>query len=123
MSRRSITVVAVLAVFLTMVAVLGVGAGRETASAPTVDAPAVPTPIPADPPAAPEPTPASSTPSSSAPGNGTASTTTQTPTAPPDYDSDGIPDDRDVCPTRPETVNGFQDGDGCPDVVTTTGAS
>jgi hypothetical protein len=50
-------------------------------------------------------------------------TSTRTATPPPDYDGDGLPDDRDVCPTRPETVNGFQDGDGCPDVVATTGAS
>lgn len=40
-----------------------------------------------------------------------------------DYDADGIPDDADVCPTRPETSNDFQDGDGCPDIVATTGAS
>lgn len=40
-----------------------------------------------------------------------------------DYDGDGIADDRDACPTRPETTNGFQDGDGCPDLVATTGAS
>lgn len=40
-----------------------------------------------------------------------------------DYDGDGIPDSRDDCPTRPETENNFQDGDGCPDVVATTGAS
>jgi hypothetical protein len=43
--------------------------------------------------------------------------------APADYDGDGINDSRDACPTRPETVNGFQDSDGCPDVVETTGAS
>lgn len=43
--------------------------------------------------------------------------------APDDYDGDGVPDATDECPTRPETENGFQDGDGCPDVVTTTGAS
>lgn len=43
--------------------------------------------------------------------------------APSDYDGDGVPDDRDECPTRPETVNEFRDGDGCPDVVSTTGAS
>jgi len=43
--------------------------------------------------------------------------------APDDYDGDGIPDSRDQCPTRPETDNGFQDTDGCPDVVETTGAS
>lgn len=40
-----------------------------------------------------------------------------------DYDGDSIPDGRDDCPTRPETANGFQDDDGCPDVVATTGAS
>lgn len=43
--------------------------------------------------------------------------------APADYDGDGIPDADDRCPTRPETDNGFQDDDGCPDVVTSTGAS
>lgn len=43
--------------------------------------------------------------------------------APADYDGDGIPDAADRCPTRPETQNGFQDDDGCPDVVTGTGAS
>ncbi|MEF8777400.1 MAG: thrombospondin type 3 repeat-containing protein [Natronomonas sp.] len=40
-----------------------------------------------------------------------------------DYDGDGISDSTDQCPTRPETENGFQDSDGCPDVVETTGAS
>lgn len=52
-------------------------------------------------------------------------TDAQVPTrvAPDDYDGDGIPDATDVCPTRPETPNGFQDEDGCPDVVATTGAS
>ncbi|MFD1687513.1 hypothetical protein [Halobellus litoreus] len=43
--------------------------------------------------------------------------------APADYDGDGIDDSADRCPTRPETTNGFQDADGCPDVVATTGAS
>ena len=42
---------------------------------------------------------------------------------PDDYDGDGIPDASDECPTRPETENGFEDSDGCPDVVETTGAS
>ncbi len=32
-----------------------------------------------------------------------------------DVDGDGIPNDDDSCVTEPETVNGFQDGDGCPD--------
>lgn len=49
--------------------------------------------------------------------------TVSTRQAPADYDGDGVPDDRDVCPTRPENENGFQDDDGCPDVVATTGAS
>lgn len=40
-----------------------------------------------------------------------------------DYDGDGIVDSSDQCPTRPETVNGFLDGDGCPDTVATSGAS
>ncbi|MFB6096528.1 MAG: hypothetical protein ABEJ74_03985 [Haloferacaceae archaeon] len=43
--------------------------------------------------------------------------------APADYDGDGFPDASDACPTRPETDNGFQDDDGCPDVAATTGAS
>jgi len=43
--------------------------------------------------------------------------------APADYDGDGIADGTDQCPTRPETDNGFQDADGCPDIVETTGAS
>ena len=33
-----------------------------------------------------------------------------------DSDGDGIPDDRDVCPREPETFNGYQDDDGCPDI-------
>lgn len=32
-----------------------------------------------------------------------------------DGDNDGIPDALDGCPANPETVNGWQDGDGCPD--------
>lgn len=43
--------------------------------------------------------------------------------APGDYDGDSITDATDQCPTRPETTNDFQDDDGCPDVVATTGAS
>jgi hypothetical protein len=35
-----------------------------------------------------------------------------------DFDGDGINDADDLCPTQPETVNGFQDLDGCPDTVT-----
>lgn len=43
--------------------------------------------------------------------------------APTDWDGDGVPDGEDACPTRAETENGVEDGDGCPDVVATTGAS
>ncbi|MGB1014724.1 MAG: OmpA family protein, partial [Nannocystaceae bacterium] len=35
----------------------------------------------------------------------------------PDTDNDGILDPDDNCVTEPETVNGFEDGDGCPDEV------
>jgi hypothetical protein len=49
--------------------------------------------------------------------------TVSTRQAPADYDGDGINDSADRCPTRPESTNGFQDADGCPDVVATTGAS
>ena len=33
-----------------------------------------------------------------------------------DSDGDGIPDDVDKCPADAETYNGYQDGDGCPDL-------
>jgi outer membrane protein OmpA-like peptidoglycan-associated protein len=32
-----------------------------------------------------------------------------------DNDHDGIPDSADRCPNEPETYNGFEDDDGCPD--------
>ena len=32
-----------------------------------------------------------------------------------DQDGDDIPDASDSCPTQPETLNGFEDSDGCPD--------
>ena len=35
--------------------------------------------------------------------------------AEPDSDRDGIPDRVDLCPDEPETYNGFEDTDGCPD--------
>ena len=35
-----------------------------------------------------------------------------------DRDGDGIPNDLDACPDEPETVNGFKDADGCPEVDT-----
>ncbi|MCA9629540.1 MAG: OmpA family protein [Myxococcales bacterium] len=34
---------------------------------------------------------------------------------PPDSDGDGLPDDRDRCPTATEDADGFQDDDGCPE--------
>ena len=34
---------------------------------------------------------------------------------PIDTDGDGISDSSDSCPTQPETLNGYQDTDGCPD--------
>lgn len=36
---------------------------------------------------------------------------------PPDSDGDGIPDDEDSCVGNEEVFNGFNDEDGCPDVV------
>src|SRR3569832_607840 len=33
-----------------------------------------------------------------------------------DSDGDGIPDDRDACPLQEEDKDGFEDGDGCPDL-------
>jgi OOP family OmpA-OmpF porin len=35
---------------------------------------------------------------------------------PADRDGDGIPDDKDACPDRPEDRDGFEDEDGCPDI-------
>ncbi len=40
------------------------------------------------------------------------------PKAKPDRDGDGIPDADDKCPDQPETINGFEDEDGCPDKTT-----
>jgi hypothetical protein len=37
-----------------------------------------------------------------------------------DSDRDGIPDASDSCPNQKETVNGYQDTDGCPDTAPTT---
>ncbi len=34
-----------------------------------------------------------------------------------DTDGDGIPDDKDKCPKEPETKNGYEDQDGCPDTI------
>jgi outer membrane protein OmpA-like peptidoglycan-associated protein len=38
-----------------------------------------------------------------------------------DRDGDGIPDNVDKCPDQPETYNGFEDEDGCPDDPDTDG--
>lgn len=35
----------------------------------------------------------------------------------PDPDHDGVSGAADRCPSEPETVNGFEDGDGCPDTL------
>jgi outer membrane protein OmpA-like peptidoglycan-associated protein len=34
-----------------------------------------------------------------------------------DKDGDGITDDKDKCPDQAETINGYQDDDGCPDAI------
>jgi OOP family OmpA-OmpF porin len=34
-----------------------------------------------------------------------------------DSDGDGIVDSKDKCPKEPENVNGYEDADGCPDVI------
>jgi outer membrane protein OmpA-like peptidoglycan-associated protein len=36
---------------------------------------------------------------------------------PADSDGDGLVDNQDRCPTQPETKNGFEDDDGCPDTL------
>jgi large repetitive protein len=38
-----------------------------------------------------------------------------------DTDGDGLADDQDECPTRPETRNDFEDTDGCPDEADSDG--
>ncbi|HSK03653.1 MAG TPA: OmpA family protein, partial [Kofleriaceae bacterium] len=35
---------------------------------------------------------------------------------PGDRDDDGVPDEKDACPDRPEDIDGFDDDDGCPDI-------
>ncbi|HTV18633.1 MAG TPA: OmpA family protein, partial [Polyangiaceae bacterium] len=39
------------------------------------------------------------------------------PVRPGDTDHDGIADPDDRCPSEPETLNGFEDSDGCPDAL------
>lgn len=68
------------------------------------------------PPPAPLAPPAVATPPVSAP----PPAPVEAPPAPPpvpatDSDGDGIADPNDRCPTQPETRNGFDDEDGCPD--------
>jgi OmpA-OmpF porin, OOP family len=41
--------------------------------------------------------------------------------APGDRDGDGYPDPKDKCPDQPETYQGFEDQDGCPDDPDTDG--
>ena len=41
----------------------------------------------------------------------------KTPDGCPDKDGDGITDPNDKCPDKPETKNGYNDSDGCPDTV------
>jgi outer membrane protein OmpA-like peptidoglycan-associated protein len=57
-------------------------------------------------------------------GDGVLDTADECPTIPgnmkngcpdPDPDHDGITSDKDKCPDQPETMNGYQDDDGCPD--------
>lgn len=87
----------------------------QTSATPTKPTPTTtPAPKPAPQPA-PRPPPAVA--------DATAPSPAPKPRPPPDYDKDGIVDAKDKCPRRPETVNGFQDDDGCPEVVATTRAS
>jgi outer membrane protein OmpA-like peptidoglycan-associated protein len=70
---------------------------------PHVLAALTPTPMPTPPPLA----PAAPLPSVAAPD--------PEPATPADRDGDGIPDADDACPDQPETMNGVEDQDGCPD--------
>jgi large repetitive protein len=66
----------------------------------------------------PSPPPASGAPSSQAVDAGGAAAVPPEPEparGEPDRDHDRIPDSQDKCPDEPETYNGFQDSDGCPD--------
>jgi len=58
----------------------------------------------------PAPPPAAAAPASAPPG----------PAQPADTDGDGIPDSIDECEGEPETPNGFDDEDGCPDVASSS---
>lgn len=135
--QHYITVVAIFLVVATTGALWNIGAYRVSLERPAADSAPGGTSVPMGPVTA---TPSGSTPTTSAPTNATtqpaakvaepatsatptATATPATATPAPDYDGDGIPDGPDRCPTRPETFNGYKDGDGCPDVVATSGAS
>jgi outer membrane protein OmpA-like peptidoglycan-associated protein len=93
----------------------GCPAGTTPPAAPTPPAPTPPAPTPA------APTPAAPTPAAPTPA----------PVVPPpsggddevdasggaDGDGDGVADDADRCPKTPETANGIEDADGCPDAT------
>jgi outer membrane protein OmpA-like peptidoglycan-associated protein len=80
---------------------LPLGTSDASDSIVIVDDPPAPPPPPPAPPPAPAPVVA----------------TTPPPPPDPDADHDGIPVDRDRCPDQPETINGYQDADGCPDAI------
>src|SRR6185312_8641186 len=84
---------------------------------PVVTAKELPTGDDALVPLTPTPTPAPPTPTTPTP-TPTPPTPTPTPPTPadPDPDHDGIAAN-DACPNAAETVNGFEDEDGCPDAV------
>jgi len=69
-------------------------------------------PAPAPEPALPVPT---ATPADTVASSPPRAPTPRAPSAPPDRDGDGIPDDVDQCPDEQESFNGTDDEDGCPD--------
>jgi len=76
-------------------------------------------PAPPPPPAPPCP-PAQAAPDPADPRDGVETRAEKGPPPAPmpaDGDGDGLMDDKDRCPKQPETANGFDDGDGCPDEV------
>ena len=65
---------------------------------------------------APAPAPSASSPAAPAPAEPAEIDVSADASCPaPDRDHDGIPDAVDKCPDQPETVNGVDDDDGCPD--------
>lgn len=75
-------------------------------------------PTPPAPPPPPPPGPPTADPAD--PRDGIERVTEKPPAPPPlpaDGDGDGLADDKDRCPKQPETANGFDDTDGCPDEV------